>query len=196
MSTRDIDPQPADGPGMEAGHFQCDFCGYELALRPGEPAPACPHCGQGRFRRSSTGRADAAPSDPCASAASWLAEVRAHRLEDVDQLFFYDGGALHSAPLAREWTYIGRSAEADVRLDDPTVSRRHAVVHRHSAGVRILDHRSLNGFLVNGERVLDSRELRDGDTIAVGRFCLCLVQASNRAPTGELEGLRDHRSSP
>ena len=56
-------------------------------------------------------------------------------------------------PLEREWTRIGRSLAADVRFDDPTVSRRHALIVRQPDGVRVLDDRSLNGVFVNGERV-------------------------------------------
>ena len=56
-------------------------------------------------------------------------------------------------PLTREWTRIGRSLAADVRFDDPTVSRRHALIVRHPDGVRLLDDRSLNGVFVNGARV-------------------------------------------
>ena len=74
--------------------------------------------------------------------------------------------------LQEGWTRIGRSLAAHVRFDDPTVSRRHALLHREAdGGARILDDRSLNGVFVNGARV-DMRELEDRDTIAVGRFCL------------------------
>ena len=55
--------------------------------------------------------------------------------------------------LTREWTRIGRSLAADVRFDDPTVSRRHALIVRQPDGVRLLDDRSLNGVFVNGARV-------------------------------------------
>ena len=49
---------------------------------------------------------------------------------------------------------IGRSGGADVRLDDPTVSRRHALGRFTDDGdLRALDDRSLNGLLVNGESV-------------------------------------------
>jgi pSer/pThr/pTyr-binding forkhead associated (FHA) protein len=58
-----------------------------------------------------------------------------------------------------------------VRFDDPTVSRRHALVVRQADGVRVLDDRSLNGVFVNGERV-EWRALRDGDEIVVGRYRL------------------------
>jgi len=60
---------------------------------------------------------------------------------------------------------------ADVRFDDPTVSRRHALIVRQPDGVRVLDDRSLNGVFVNGERV-EWRALKDGDEIVVGRYRL------------------------
>ena len=60
---------------------------------------------------------------------------------------------------------------ADLRFDDPTVSRRHALIVRQADGVRVLDDRSLNGVFVNGERV-EWRVLADGDEIVVGRYRL------------------------
>ena len=61
-----------------------------------------------------------------------------------------------------------------MRFDDPTVSRRHALVVRQADGVRVLDDRSLNGVFVNGERV-EWRPLNDGDEILVGRYRLTFV---------------------
>ena len=78
---------------------------------------------------------------------------------------------MRAVPLTREWTRIGRSLAADVRFDDPTVSRRHALIVRQADGVRVLDDRSLNGVFVNGERV-EWRTLEDGDEILVGRYRL------------------------
>ena len=60
---------------------------------------------------------------------------------------------MRTVALTREWTRIGRSLAADVRFDDPTVSRRHALIVRQPDGVRVLDDRSLNGVFVNGARV-------------------------------------------
>ena len=68
-------------------------------------------------------------------------------------LVYRDHETVSVVPLAREWTRIGRSLAADVRFDDPTVSRRHALIVRQADGVRVLDDRSLNGVFVNGERV-------------------------------------------
>ncbi len=65
-------------------------------------------------------------------------------------------------------TRIGRSAAAQVCLEDASVSRRHAMLVREGDSVRVLDDRSLNGVWVNGERVR-ARELRDGDVLRIGR---------------------------
>jgi pSer/pThr/pTyr-binding forkhead associated (FHA) protein len=68
-------------------------------------------------------------------------------------------------------THIGRGFGADLRLDDPAVSRRHAVIVCDDAGAVILDDRSANGTLVNGGCVARA-ELRDGDVVVVGRVAL------------------------
>ena len=80
------------------------------------------------------------------------------------------------------WTRVGRSLSADLRFDDPTVSRRHALVYREpDGGARILDDRSLNGVFLNGERV-ELAELGDGDEIAIGRFTLFFLRAADPPP--------------
>ena len=61
-----------------------------------------------------------------------------------------------------------------MRFDDPTVSRRHALIVRQPDGVRVLDDRSLNGVFVNGERI-EGQALRDGDEIIVGRYRLSYI---------------------
>ena len=83
-------------------------------------------------------------------------------------------------PLTREWTRIGRSLAADVRFDDPTVSRRHALVVRQPDGVRVLDDRSLNGVFVNGSRI-EGKVLQDGDEIVVGRYRLSFLSVALRS---------------
>jgi len=79
--------------------------------------------------------------------------------------------------LTQEWTRIGRSLAADVRFDDATVSRRHALVVSQAEGVRVLDDRSLNGVYVNGERV-EWAPLKDGDEITIGRHSLFFVDTA------------------
>ncbi len=104
--------------------------------------------------------------------------------EQIEQpgeyLCYSEGGELRTVALTREWTRIGRSLAADVRFDDPTVSRRHALIVRHPDGVRVLDDRSLNGVFVNGARV-DGKALQDGDEIIVGRYRLSFLSVAPRA---------------
>jgi pSer/pThr/pTyr-binding forkhead associated (FHA) protein len=64
-----------------------------------------------------------------------------------------------------------------VRFDDPTVSRRHALIVRQPDGVRVLDDRSLNGVFVNGARV-EGKVLQDGDEIIVGRHRLSFLDVA------------------
>ena len=73
--------------------------------------------------------------------------------------------------LSRGVMHIGRGLAADLRLDDDSVSRRHAILLDRTSGVRILDDRSSNGTFVNGRRTMEA-ELRDGDVLVLGRIIL------------------------
>ena len=84
----------------------------------------------------------------------WVDEARAGLTVPGKYLAYEDSGRRVVAPVSREWTRIGRSLSADVRFDDATVSRRHALVVNQAEGVRVLDDRSLNGIFVNGRRVV------------------------------------------
>jgi DNA-directed RNA polymerase subunit RPC12/RpoP len=157
-----------------AGSFRCEECGFAVALHERDEVPACPHCGGKEFKRSSIFGDLNVPPDPVAMHDSgpptWLAEAREAIDRDGDYLAFEDG-KLRVVALADGWTRIGRSLSADIRFDDPTVSRRHAMIHVDGENVRILDDRSLNGVFVNGARV-DMRPLADGDLLTIGRFDL------------------------
>jgi len=63
---------------------------------------------------------------------------------------------------------IGRDGRCDVRLDDPLVSRRHAVVVSSAGEMFIEDLGSANGLFVNGDRCRRTLALRDGDVIQLG----------------------------
>jgi predicted RNA-binding Zn-ribbon protein involved in translation (DUF1610 family) len=159
-----------------AGCFRCETCGFAVAMHERDEVPACPHCGGEDFRRSSifgelalrepTGDHDTSPP-------VWLDETRSAIEPDRDYLAYEDEGSIRVIALPAGWTRIGRSLAADIRFDDPTVSRRHAMLHRADEGgvARVLDDRSLNGVFVNGERV-DMRTLADGDELTIGRFRL------------------------
>src|SRR4051812_22951329 len=105
---------------------------------------------------------------------AWVEDARAGLSEPGKYLAYEEGGRHVVVAISREWTRIGRSLAADLRFDDATVSRRHALVVNQADGVRVLDDRSLNGIFVNGRRV-EWRALTDGDEITVGRHTLFFV---------------------
>jgi hypothetical protein len=63
---------------------------------------------------------------------------------------------------------LGRSREADVQIDDPNVSRRHAELRPSGASWTVRDLGSTNGVKVNGRRIQGAQSLHDGDTITIG----------------------------
>jgi len=63
---------------------------------------------------------------------------------------------------------LGRDADADVRLQDPTVSRIHAVIYR-KGDEYVLHDRGSNGTLVNCKRVTACK-LKNADVISIGRY--------------------------
>jgi pSer/pThr/pTyr-binding forkhead associated (FHA) protein len=124
-----------------------------------------------------TSPSDEAPGPDENDANGWLDSVRAE-LSDTGQFLAHrDEGRVTVMPLIDEWTRIGRSLTADIRFDDPTVSRRHAIVVLQGGSARVLDDRSLNGVFLNGERV-EWGELEDGDEIVIGRHHLHFLDNS------------------
>lgn len=69
---------------------------------------------------------------------------------------------------------IGRDPEADIFLNDVTVSRAHAVLECVGSDVRIVDAGSLNGTYVNGVCV-DAAQLSPGDLVQIGMFQMVFV---------------------
>jgi predicted nucleic acid-binding Zn-ribbon protein len=159
-----------------AGSFRCQQCGYVLTLTSLDALRDCPGCGGRDFVRASLFDSDSPTAgEPLGAEVAEASELVERAREELtapgEYLLYEDGDSIKIVPLRREWTRIGRSLAADVRFDDPTVSRRHALVVRQADGVRVLDDRSLNGVFVNGERV-EWRALQDRDEIVVGRYRL------------------------
>jgi hypothetical protein len=71
-------------------------------------------------------------------------------------------------PLAFAECVLGRADDADVRVRDRTVSRRHAVLVRHGNRTLVQAVSRTNGVFVNGLRVKREREVRSGDLIELG----------------------------
>jgi hypothetical protein len=168
----------SSGTLVGTGTFRCVACDYVVSLAAADTLPSCPSCGGDSFVRASLFTAAYVPA-PALSEASPAEELRIADVRDEleapgQYLVFHDGEETVAHELTREWTRIGRSLAADVRFDDPTVSRRHALVVRQPDGVRVLDDRSLNGVFVNGERI-EWHPLADGDELVVGRHRLTFV---------------------
>jgi hypothetical protein len=160
------------------------MCGSQLSLSEIDELPECPCCGALEFHRDSifepmqehgqtTEIGIATPFGP----PDWLdlarmrlakaGRVLAHRDEDAQ---------IHVFSVEPGWTRIGRSATADIRLDHPSVSRRHAlVVSEPPDSLRVLDDRSLNGVFLNGD-IVEWARLEDGDELAIGRYRLFVLE--------------------
>ncbi|NLV71128.1 MAG: FHA domain-containing protein [Actinobacteria bacterium] len=63
---------------------------------------------------------------------------------------------------------VGRSADADIQLDDTFVSSKHSVFQSANGGLLVEDLRSTNGTQVNGADISDARVLQIGDRVEVG----------------------------
>jgi hypothetical protein len=75
---------------------------------------------------------------------------------------------------------IGRDRDADLPIDDPSVSKRHARVAREGTVVRLLDLGSTNGTFLNGTLVRDAL-LEIGDTVQLGHTAEVRVVAETVA---------------
>jgi hypothetical protein len=170
------------------GSFRCEECGYVVTLAATDELPACPGCSGASFTRASLfaeGRFSRQAGDGTPEERKAVLEEARERIDAPGQYLAYDdSGDIKVVALEREWTRVGRSLAADIRFDDPTVSRRHALIVRQADGVRVLDDRSLNGVFVNGDRV-EWRVLCDGDEIVVGRYRLHFLEASPELAAAE-----------
>jgi hypothetical protein len=161
------------------GTFRCTVCEYPVSLDAVDELPVCLNCGGTEFVRASlftTTQAAVVDMPTESEDQSWIEELRGG-LDEPGQYLGYrnaSGGDVVAFALKREWTRIGRSLAADIRFDDPTVSRRHALIVRQPDGLRVLDDRSLNGVFVNGERV-EWSTLASGDEIVIGRHHLHFI---------------------
>ncbi|WP_281175548.1 FHA domain-containing protein [Nitriliruptor alkaliphilus] len=151
----------------------------------------CSHCGQPMAEDARFCAACGAPvSDAAASANDTTASIElgaldpSHEPQDLPLLEAGTGmlvvvrgpNAGSRFLLDRDITTVGRHPDADIFLDDVTVSRRHAELHRTDEGVLVRDLGSLNGSYVNGERV-EERLLVTSEELQIGRFKLLFVGA-------------------
>jgi hypothetical protein len=171
------------------GSFICEGCSFPVSFEPTESIPRCPNCGATDFRRASLFEQPTlrsiAVTRPSAKPENWLDDMRESIAKSGKYLAMFADGRSRVIELSAGWSRIGRSRSADIRLDDPTVSRRHAVIVQTPEGeLRVLDDRSMNGILVNGEPV-DWSPLSDGDELQIGRYTLSVIESAGKSGFGD-----------
>ena len=167
------------------GTYFCVVCGRQVALRETDALPSCDYCGSAHFRRDSIFSSLQEHGLPTREFAlteeheepNWLDQARERLTGPGYHLALRERGEVRAFHLEGGWSRIGRCATAEICLDDPSVSRRHAIVAADPGKApRILDDRSLNGVLVNGRKI-DWAELQAGDELTIGRYRLYLLLA-------------------
>ena len=152
--------------------MHCPECGYVNA----EGANYCQKCGA--FLADSSASVDEATIAYHVDEMGELRPVDLERLaNEAPTLVIRSGGgrAGEGFPVSGERMTIGRSPDAELFLDDVTVSRNHAVLVRRGDGLYIDDLGSLNGTYVNRRRI-DSHKLVDGDELQVGKYKLTYLE--------------------
>jgi hypothetical protein len=166
------------------GTYFCALCGSQLSLRENDYLPECPRCGGSEFQRDSIfepmqdhGQTAELAIPSTASASDWLLMARAMLSRPGRYIAWCeDDGEIRVLPIEQGWTRIGRSATADIRLDDPSVSRRPALIDSELPdSLRALHDRSLNGVFLNGE-IVEWARVEDGDELAIGRYRLFALE--------------------
>jgi hypothetical protein len=148
----------------------CPECGFVVT----DGANYCQRCGAYVAAREEKG--------DDVTTATYVIDEQTGELRPVDvgdvaaaagALVIRSGGGRvgQSFPLEGERLTIGRSPDAEIFLDDVTVSRDHAVLVRRSGAWYLDDSGSLNGTYVNRRRI-DSHKLEDGDELQVGKYKL------------------------
>lgn len=87
---------------------------------------------------------------------------------------------------------IGRSAECQLALDDPLVSRKHAAIRVRKDGVTVEDLGSRNGVLVNGSKIEGAHAVSDDDRITIGGQDLRVYFADETQEANMREQYRRH----
>lgn len=149
-------------PALPPGEVRVEASFHEAAENRGG-APVEPEFVLGRVSRALVAGDEATRRFPAASPAG----ASGARLQVLSGPLV---GALFLLSRNRPFL-IGRHSEADLRLDDPQVSRRHAVLLWDAGAWRVVDQESTNGTLHNGVRVSEA-VLSEGDAIVVGRTAL------------------------
>lgn len=82
--------------------------------------------------------------------------------------------------VTQERVAVGRDAGNDIRLPEPAVSSRHAVIITRMGQATVHDLNSSNGTWINGKRI-ESQRLAHGDVVQFGRLSMTYIDESNAA---------------
>lgn len=148
---------PRTGHGRPAAPQAPGGYGYPPTSAP--PMPAAPPPGAGRSAAPASDRRPPANPSP-------LPNTQVRRWIEIN-------GTRHQ--ISRPTLVMGRSTDADVRIDDPGVSRRHCEI-RTGTPSTIQDLGSTNGIVVDGQHTTRAT-LRDGSRIVVGNTTIVYRQA-------------------
>jgi hypothetical protein len=152
-------------------HVHCPECGFQNP----EAANYCSKCGALLITDEPGGSTTMtyAPEDLVDEGGEPLSELR---IEGTALVVRSGGGrAGETFALDGDRVEIGRSPDAQVFLDDVTVSRSHAMLVREDVGYTIEDSGSLNGTYVNRRRV-EKAKLEDGDEVQIGKYRLTFLE--------------------
>lgn len=92
----------------------------------------------------------------------------------------------YQVPWIGKTLVIGRRVDADIRVDEPTMSAVHAKIFAASDGPRIRDLESLNGTYVNSKRTTEA-SLQPGDKIRIGRVMIVVSGPARAAATAAID---------
>jgi len=141
------------------GANYCQKCGAYLARQEGEEEPTTM-----TYKVDETGEYQPVDIDEVVEQAGAALVIRSG-----------GGRSGESFTIEGDRISIGRSPDAEVFLDDVTVSRNHALIVRRKDGLYIDDLGSLNGTYVNRRRI-ESHKLDDGDEIQIGKYKLSYLE--------------------
>lgn len=77
------------------------------------------------------------------------------------------GETIGTCRISKPSITIGRSAASDIVLNQPSVSRTHCIIHSEAGRMTLQDNNSLNGVLVNGQKIKGTVSLQGKDIIQI-----------------------------
>lgn len=184
-------PRPPRPPGTQApkdSEVELPFDDDEVdPLRADDPRPQrVPQfpAGSRKGRRRSGGARGSADQELLAPRFDW-----SHEYSDPGHppAFLYverGPGTGQLVPVKQGALVLGRSSSADLRLQHPSISRRHAQLLRRADRFFLKDLSSQNGTFLNRTRVTSEVEVKPGDEISMGNALLRLRRPGGTPATG------------